>query len=79
MVDVVSIGELLIDFISPEAKSLEDVEAFTKCFGGAPANFAVGCARLGIDVGLISDIFRASPVEGSSTNTTSRLGSDNVS
>ena len=45
---VLSIGEILVDFVSTESgKTLKDAPAFVKCAGGAPANVAVGIARLG--------------------------------
>jgi len=46
--DVICIGEVIVDMISQEpGKSLSDVEHFSKFFGGAPANVAVGLAKLG--------------------------------
>ncbi|MBN1328777.1 MAG: carbohydrate kinase [Candidatus Heimdallarchaeota archaeon] len=50
---IFSIGEVLIDFLSDEIVSLEKVKAFKKYPGGAPANFAVGIARLGLDITFI--------------------------
>jgi fructokinase len=48
MVDVVCLGELLIDFVpTVTGTSLIDAPAFKKAPGGAPANVAVGLARLG--------------------------------
>ncbi|MHA1220141.1 MAG: carbohydrate kinase family protein [Candidatus Heimdallarchaeota archaeon] len=47
---IISIGEVLIDFISDEAGTLSQVDSFQKCPGGAPANFAVGIAKLGLKV-----------------------------
>lgn len=40
-------GETLIDFLPETVGSLERVETFTRRAGGAPANLAVGLARLG--------------------------------
>jgi fructokinase len=49
MADVVCLGELLIDFVSTvSGVSLVEAPAFEKAPGGAPANVAVGLARLGI-------------------------------
>ena len=49
MPDVVCLGELLIDFVpTVTGTSLIDAPAFKKAPGGAPANVAVGLARLGI-------------------------------
>jgi fructokinase len=46
---VLSMGELLIDFIAADdATSLESAEAFFARPGGAPANAAVALARLGV-------------------------------
>jgi fructokinase len=49
MADVICLGELLIDFVpTATPTSLEDAPAFKKAPGGAPANVAVGLARLGV-------------------------------
>jgi fructokinase len=53
---VVSIGEVLIDFIAKKTGSLKDVDVFQKFPGGAPANFAVGIARLGLDVAFVGKV-----------------------
>ncbi|EOA35289.1 hypothetical protein CARUB_v10020459mg [Capsella rubella] len=46
--DVVCFGEMLIDFVpTTSGLSLADAPAFKKAPGGAPANVAVGIARLG--------------------------------
>jgi len=46
--DVVSCGELLIDFVAlRRGVRLADAPAFRRAAGGAPANVAVGVARLG--------------------------------
>jgi len=51
--DVICIGEILVDIISQEAgKSLVETAKFTRFPGGAPANVAVGLARLGQKVGF---------------------------
>ena len=56
-VDVISLGEALIDFISLESGvTLEDAPGFEKCPGGAPANFAVACARLGVTTGFVGKV-----------------------
>ncbi len=48
MFDVVSCGELLIDFVAlRRGVRLADAPAFRRAAGGAPANVAVGVARLG--------------------------------
>jgi fructokinase len=49
MSDVVCTGELLIDFVpTVTPTTLIDAPAFKKAPGGAPANVAVGLARLGV-------------------------------
>jgi fructokinase len=49
MPDIVCLGELLIDFVpTVTGTSLIDAPAFKKAPGGAPANVAVGVARLGL-------------------------------
>ena len=51
------IGELLIDFVStiPDV-TLDEAPGFVKAPGGAPANVAVGLAKLGIDAGFIGKV-----------------------
>ncbi len=57
MPDVITLGEALIDFVPTESGlSLAEVSGFSKRFGGAPANLAVGLARLGTDVGFIGKV-----------------------
>lgn len=54
MVDVLSFGELLIDFVpTTSGVSLTEAKAFKKAPGGAPANVAVGLARLGVNAGFM--------------------------
>jgi fructokinase len=49
MPDVVSFGEMLIDFVpTVTGVTLIEAPAFVKAPGGAPANVAVGAARLGL-------------------------------
>lgn len=57
MPKAVCIGELLIDFVSttPDV-TLADAPGFVKAPGGAPANVAVGLAKLGIDAGFIGKV-----------------------
>jgi len=55
--DVITCGELLIDFVSTEANvTLAQAATFKKAFGGAPANVAVGVARLGHAVGFMGKV-----------------------
>ena len=57
MVDVVTFGEMLIDFVATESGvSLVEAPAFAKAAGGAPANVAVGLARLGVSVGFMGKV-----------------------
>jgi fructokinase len=53
-VDVVCVGEALVDFL-PDApgQRVRDVKRWTPCLGGAPANVAVGLARLGGRAALV--------------------------
>jgi len=55
--DVVAFGELLIDFVSTVAGvTLAEAPAFVKAPGGAPANVAVGLARLGVSSGFMGQV-----------------------
>ncbi|HUU54307.1 MAG TPA: carbohydrate kinase [Armatimonadota bacterium] len=57
MPEAITLGELLIDFVSIEKDvSLTDLPDFTGAAGGAPANVAVGLARLGVSAGFIGKI-----------------------
>jgi fructokinase len=45
---VLSVGEILVDFVSTKSGvTLRNAPRFVKCAGGAPANVAVGISRLG--------------------------------
>ena len=49
MADIVCLGELLIDFVpTTTGTTIGQAETFRKAAGGAPANVAVGLARLGV-------------------------------
>jgi len=55
----VCLGELLIDFVSTvSGVTLKDAPGFEKAPGGAPANVAVGLAKLGIDTHFIGKVGR---------------------
>ncbi|MBL7184146.1 MAG: fructokinase [Anaerolineae bacterium] len=57
MVDVITFGELLIDFVSTvSGVSLVEAPGFEKAAGGAPANVAVGLARLGVSSGFMGKV-----------------------
>jgi fructokinase len=45
--DLVCVGEVLLDFIAPDAESLSEADRFVPSPGGAPANVAVAAARMG--------------------------------
>ncbi len=56
--DVLCLGEALVDLLPLERGRLEDCERFEVCSGGAPANVATGLARLGLRVafrGILGD------------------------
>jgi fructokinase len=56
-IDVLSFGEVLVDWVSTEpARSLDTARAFEKAPGGAPANVAVALARLGLSSGFSGGI-----------------------
>jgi fructokinase len=57
MPDVLSLGELLIDFVPDRTGvTLGQADHFLKAAGGAPANVAVGLARLGVDAGFVGKV-----------------------
>lgn len=57
MADVVCLGELLVDMVSDTADaSLGEAPRFLKAPGGAPANVAVGVARLGATSSFIGQV-----------------------
>jgi fructokinase len=54
-IDLLAIGEILIDFISTErVDSLQQAQAFRRLAGGSPANLAVNVARLGRRAALLA-------------------------
>lgn len=57
MSDVLCLGELLIDFVPDRTGvTLGEADRFLKAAGGAPANVAVGVARLGSPAGFIGKV-----------------------
>ncbi len=57
MIDVVTLGELLIDFVPTQpGVSLIEAPAFKKAPGGAPANVAAGLAKLGITTAFLGKV-----------------------
>jgi fructokinase len=54
---VLTLGELLIDFVAEQrGVTLGEARTFLKAPGGAPANVAVGVARLGVTSGFIGKV-----------------------
>lgn len=57
MTEVVTLGELLIDFVpTVSGVSLIEAPAFKKAPGGAPANVAAGLAKLGVSVAFLGKV-----------------------
>jgi fructokinase len=56
-IEVVCLGEALVDFL-PNAvgRQVRDVETWTPCPGGSPANVAIGLARLGARSAMVGTI-----------------------
>jgi fructokinase len=55
---VLSVGEVLVDFIAHEVTDLSRAERFVRAAGGAPANVAVAAARLGTPTGFVGAVGR---------------------
>ncbi len=53
---VACLGEVLIDFIAEQIGTLDKVHSFQRAPGGAPANVAVGIARLGVPCSFIGKV-----------------------
>ncbi len=57
MADVIALGELLIDFVPDRTGvTLAEADRFLKAAGGAPANVAVGVARLGRGAAFVGKV-----------------------
>jgi fructokinase len=55
--DITCVGELLVDFLSERrGVSLEEAPLFRKHAGGAPANVAVGLAKLGVRSAFVGKV-----------------------
>jgi 5-dehydro-2-deoxygluconokinase len=55
--DVITIGRAAVDLYGEQIGGrLEDMTSFAKYVGGCPANIAVGAARLGLNVGMITRV-----------------------
>ncbi|HRN19159.1 MAG TPA: PfkB family carbohydrate kinase [Trueperaceae bacterium] len=56
-VDIICLGEALIDLVAEgHGVPLSNAERFLRAAGGAPANVAVGAARLGASVGFVGKV-----------------------
>ncbi len=56
-IDLISFGEMLVDFISKKNEVLiSEAEEFTRYFGGSAANVAVNAKRLGVQARIITRI-----------------------
>ncbi|MGC9038811.1 MAG: PfkB family carbohydrate kinase, partial [Roseiflexus sp.] len=57
MADVISMGELLVEFVATIPNTpLARVPGFIKAPGGAPANVAVGLQRLGLSARFVGKV-----------------------
>ncbi|MCA0432157.1 MAG: 5-dehydro-2-deoxygluconokinase [Proteobacteria bacterium] len=55
--DVITMGRCSVDLYGQQIGSrLEDISSFAKSVGGSPSNIAIGTARLGLKVGLITRV-----------------------
>jgi 5-dehydro-2-deoxygluconokinase len=55
--DLVTLGRAAVDLYGEQIGGrLEDVASFAKYLGGCPANIAVGAARLGLKVGILTRV-----------------------
>ncbi len=54
--DVITVGEAMVQFAALQTGPLEDVASFTRVTAGAELNVAIGLARLGLRVGYISGL-----------------------
>lgn len=54
--DVLTIGDFLVDMVAPDASHLRTATVFHRTAGGAPANVAVAAARLGARSGFMGAI-----------------------
>lgn len=56
MATAISFGEVLVDMVSPADATLGEASSFLKAPGGAPANVAVGLARLGVPSAFVGQV-----------------------
>ena len=56
-IDILCVGEILIDLISTDfAESMDEAESFKRIPGGSPANLGMNMKRLGNNVRLVSSV-----------------------
>jgi fructokinase len=55
-IDVVCLGEALVDIFAPVGVSLKDAQTFERAPGGAPANVAAALGKLGVRVGFVGKV-----------------------
>ena len=55
-VQIIAMGEILVDFVPSKPGHYDQVPSFKRCFGGAPFNYAIGVARLGGQVGALTAV-----------------------
>lgn len=53
---MICLGELLVDFVPEPPGPIRDAPLFRRAAGGAPANVAVGLARLGVPAGFMGQV-----------------------
>lgn len=54
--DVLTIGDFVVDMVAPDASDLRHASVFYRTAGGAPANVAVSASRLGVRSGFMGAI-----------------------
>jgi fructokinase len=54
--DVLTIGDFVVDMVAPDANHLRSASLFLRTAGGAPANVAVSAARLGARSGFMGAV-----------------------
>ncbi|PDS24210.1 carbohydrate kinase family protein [Flavobacterium branchiophilum] len=53
-IDIICVGEVLIDFIGHEINSISNTKDYHRFLGGSPTNVAVNGSRLGLNVALVA-------------------------
>ncbi len=54
LIDIICVGEVIIDFIGHELTTIEKTKNFQRFLGGSPTNVAVNATRLGLNVALVA-------------------------